>query len=182
MAEQELDLLQFSAGAVAQVRAGAPQVMRRDCPDPSSAAYCFTTCQTNRSVTPSPQHLPARHTQRNSLPVSSSAAATHASTVALTQAGTGMVRMCPPLPTRSTIAQCSSRCCKCANSRSANSRLRRPQPSKTARIAQSRSPLRVLASGACQSRRASFAASQFPSRTPSFLTPSRDRCRPRAQG
>ena len=79
--------------------------------------------------------------------------------------------MCPPLPTRSTIAQCSSRCCKCVKSRSANSRLRSPQPSKTARIARSRLPLSVLASGACQSRRASSAVSQFPSLTPSFLTP-----------
>lgn len=37
--------------------------------------------------------------------------------------------MWPPLPTRSTIAQCSSRRCKCANVRSANSRRRSPHPS-----------------------------------------------------
>ena len=76
--------------------------------NPRSPAYCFTTCQTRRSVTPSPQHLPARQTQRNSLPAFSSAAVTQSSTVVLTQHGTGTVRMCPPLPTRSTIAQCSS--------------------------------------------------------------------------
>jgi hypothetical protein len=34
-----------------------------------------------------------------------------------------------------TMAQCSSRCCKCANSRSASSRRRSPQPNSTARIA-----------------------------------------------
>jgi hypothetical protein len=28
----------------------------------------------------------------------------------LTHSGTGTVRMWPPLPTRSTMAQCSSRC------------------------------------------------------------------------
>jgi hypothetical protein len=65
--------------------------------------------------------------------------------------------MCPPLPTRSTMAQCSSRCCKCLQSRSANSRRRSPQPSKTARIARSRLPLRVFGSGACHKRRASSA-------------------------
>ncbi len=52
--------------------------------------------------------------------------------------------MWPPLRTRSTMAQCSSRCCKCVKSRSANSRRRSPQPSNTARIARSRFPLSVF--------------------------------------
>jgi hypothetical protein len=33
----------------------------------------------------------------------------HSSITLFTQSGTGTVRMCPPLPTRSTMAQCSSR-------------------------------------------------------------------------
>ena len=89
--------------------------------------------------------------------------------VLLTHSGTG--RMWPPLPTRSTIAQCSSRCCKCVKSKSANSRRRSPQPSNTARIARSRFPLSVFGAGDCQKRRASSAVSQFPSLTPSFLAP-----------
>ena len=93
------------------------------------------------------------------------------SMVALTHSGTGTVRMWPPLPTRSTMAQCSSRCCKCVKSRSANSRRRSPQPSKTARIARSRFPLSVSGAGDCQKRRASSAVSQLPSLTPSFLAP-----------
>jgi hypothetical protein len=80
--------------------------------------------------------------------------------------GTGTVRMWPPLPTRSTIAQCSSRCCKCVKSRSANSRRRSPQPSNTARIAPSRFPLSVFGPGDCQKRRASSAVSQFPASHP----------------
>ena len=52
-------------------RARTPQIMRRYVGKPESLAYCFTTCQTNRSVTPSPQCLPARQTHRNSLPVES---------------------------------------------------------------------------------------------------------------
>ena len=115
--------------------------------------------------------LPGSADELNSLPPLSSAARTHASTVALTQSGIGTVLMCPPLPTRWTIAQCSSRCCKCVNSRSANSRLRRPQPSSTANIARSRLPLSVLGSGACQNLRARSALSQFPSLTPNFLAP-----------
>jgi len=138
---------------------------------PTFFAYSFTTCQTTRSVTPSPQCLPARQTHRNNLPAERAAAATHVSTDALTQSGTGTVRMCPPLPTRSTMAQCSSRFCRWVNSRSASSRRLSPQPSKTARIARSRLPLRVSGSGACQNRRASSAVSQFPSLTPNFLAP-----------
>ena len=54
---------------MAQLRARTPQIMRRYVGKPEFLAYCFTTCQTNRSVTPSPQCLPARQTHRNSLPV-----------------------------------------------------------------------------------------------------------------
>jgi hypothetical protein len=89
--QQELDLLQLSTGSMAQVCTRAPQVVGRDAPEAEFASVCFTTCQTRRSVTPSPQLLPARQTQRNSLPVSSSEAATQSSTVVLTQHGTGTV-------------------------------------------------------------------------------------------
>ena len=101
MAQQELDLLQLSTGSMAQLRTRAPQVVGRDGPEAEFASILLTTCQTRRSVTPSPHHLPARQTQRNSLPVWSSAAPAQSSTAVLTQHGTGTVRMCPPLRTRS---------------------------------------------------------------------------------
>jgi hypothetical protein len=63
------------------------------------------------------------------------------------------------------------RCCRCVNSRWASSRRRRPQPSKTARMARSRLPFKVSGSGLCQKRRASSAVSQLPTLTPSFLGP-----------
>ena len=128
-------------------------------------------CQTTRSVTAAPQCLPARQTHRNTLPAEIPAAATQRSMVAFTHSGTGTVRMWPPLPTRSTMAQCSSRCCKWVKSRSANSRRWSPQPSSTARIARARFPLSVFEAGACQKRRASSAVSQFPSLTLHFLAP-----------
>ena len=70
--------------------------------------------------------------------------------------------MCPPLPTRSTIAQCSSRCCKCLKSRSANSRRRSPHPSKTVRMARSLFPLRVSASGDCREAAGFFGCEPVP--------------------
>src|SRR5262245_41264793 len=72
---------------------------------------------------------------------------------------------------RSTIAQCSSRRRRWSKVRSANSRRRRPQPSRTAIIARSRLPLSVSASGDRHKARASVADNQFPSRIPSFFAP-----------
>src|SRR3974390_2957406 len=73
--EKELNLVQFSARCVAQLRARTPQIMGATWAIPSFLAYCFTTCQTTRFVTPSPQCLPARQTHRNSLPAEIPAAA-----------------------------------------------------------------------------------------------------------
>jgi hypothetical protein len=92
----------------------------------------------------------------------------HASSVSFTQFGTGTVRMCLPLPTRSTIAQRSSRRCRLSIVSSASSRRRRPQPSRMARIARLRFPVRVCPSGTCQSVAASPAVSQLPRREPSL--------------
>ena len=89
------------------------------------------------------------------------AATNHASRVSFTQFGTGTVRMCLPLPTRSTMAQRSSRRCKQSNVSSASSRRRSPQPSKIANIARLRFPVRVWPSGDCQKANASLAVNQF---------------------
>jgi hypothetical protein len=91
-----------------------------------SLARSAAMCQTTRSVTPSPQCLPARQTQRNTLPLDKPAAVVQKSSVPFTQSGTGTVRICPPLPTRSRMAQSSSRCWKCRKSNSAKSRRRSP--------------------------------------------------------
>jgi hypothetical protein len=134
-------------------------------------AVFLTTCQTVFSEIPCPQSLPARQTHRNSGPLSISAAANHASSVSFTQLGTGTVRMCLPLPMRSTKAHRSSRRCKLSNVSSASSRRRSPQPSSIAKMARLRFPVRVSRSGSCQSAEASPAVSQLPSREPSLRTP-----------
>ncbi len=135
------------------------------------AAVFLTTCQTVFSEIPSPHGLPARQTHRKRGPLSIPAAASHTSRVSFTQFGTGTVRMCRPLPMRSTIAQRSSRLCKLSSVSSASSRRRRPHPSRMARIARLRFPVRVCPSGTCQRTAASPTVSQLPKREPSLRTP-----------
>src|SRR5262249_7354361 len=76
---------------------------------PSLPAYSFTTCQTTFSVIFVPQTTPVRQTQRKILPCVISATASQSSIVRFTHSGIGTVRMWPPFPTRSTMAQWSSR-------------------------------------------------------------------------
>jgi hypothetical protein len=58
-----------------------------------------------------------------------------ASIAAFTQFAMGAVRTRACLPTRSTVHQRPSRCCKCAKVSAATSERRKPQPRRTARIA-----------------------------------------------
>ena len=60
-------------------------------------ADSFTMCQTAFTVIPSPHVLPTLLNRRNSRPRSMAAAASQSSSSALTQSGTGTVRMWPPL-------------------------------------------------------------------------------------
>ena len=120
---------------------------------------------------PSPQVFPALQTQRKILPLTIPAAESQSSMVCFTQSGTGTVRIWPPFPIKSTIAQWSSRRWRRSTVNWASSRRRSPQPSRMASRDLSRLPLRVSAAGDCQRRQASSAVSQFPSRTPSFRAP-----------
>ena len=132
------------------------------------AAVFSTTCQIVFSEMQLPHGLPGRQTHRNRGPLSIPAAVNHASSVSFTQFGTGMVRMCLPLPKSSTIAQRSSRRCKLSSVSSASSRRRRPQPSRMARITLSG---QVCPSGTWQSAAASPTVSQLPKRESSLRTP-----------
>ncbi len=164
-------MFQLSSRRVAELRAGAPQVVRCE-----GTKTGFRGIQLDHM----PDHAfrdaitPALTRPANTTEYSSRMELSCTKPLIqgrLSHSGTGTVRMCPPLPTRSTMAQCSSRCCKCANSKSANSRLRSPQPSKMARIVRFRLPFNVCGSGVCQKRRASSAVSQLPSLRPNFLGP-----------
>src|ERR1700751_2514776 len=73
-------------------------------------AHSFTMCQTVFTVMPSPHVLPTLSTRRNSFPRSIETAVIQSSSSGLTHSGTVTVRTWHPLPTRSTMAQCSARC------------------------------------------------------------------------
>jgi hypothetical protein len=131
-----------------------------------SSVFWFAVCKPRKSAETSP----VRRTricivsgcQWNNGPLAIPAAVSQASSVCFTQVGTGTVRMCLPLPTRSTIAQRSSRRCMLSNVNSASSRRRRPQPSKIAKMARLRFPVSVCPSGSCQRVDASPAVNSCP--------------------
>ena len=128
-------------------------------------------CQTAFSVMPSPRVLPIFVTRRKILPLSIPDACSQAPSSSITQAGMGTVRTWPAFPFRSTIAQCSSRCSRCSILRPTASFRLSPQARSSARSARSRLPFSFSQSGDCHSARLCSAVSQFPRRTPRFLTP-----------
>jgi hypothetical protein len=128
-------------------------------------------CQIDFSVMQSPHVRPILVTLRKILPRPIPAALNHSSNCPFTQSGIGTVRTCPALPPKSTIAQCSSRCCRSSILRPTASCRLSPHASSNARSARSRFPLSSWLSGACQREQACSAVNQFPRRTPSFLTP-----------
>ena len=89
----------------------------------------------------------------------------------LTQDGIGTLRMCPPLPTRSTITQCSSRRCMWPTVRAATSERRSPQPSNSPIMAASLLPRSVSRGMALISSLPSRVVSQFPALMPRRFTP-----------
>jgi hypothetical protein len=130
-----------------------------------------TISQITFGVMPFPDTLPtllmARKTQPSLIPLTSS----HSSTAPFTQLGIGTVLICPALPTRSAITQCSSRSWMDSQSNPSSSPRLKPQPTSSANIAKSRFPRRVFTCAACRSRLPSSALSQLPIRTPIQRTP-----------
>ena len=110
VAEQELDLVQFTAGQVAQTGTGAPQIGGASLSMPARAAAVRTTSQSTLGDVPSPHTRPALLIARNTGPSVIGAAVVQASTAVFTHVGIGTVRTWEALPTRSAITPCSSRC------------------------------------------------------------------------
>ena len=151
VAQKELNLLQFAACGMAQLCARAAKIMWseprkteflralfHDVPD-HPLRYSITpmlACSTDASKQPSCRN-PGRHDPQIQGRLDP---AGH-------RYGPDVSAFCLR---RWTIAQWSSRRCMWVNSRSANSRRLRPQPSRMARIARSRLPLSVSGSGAAR--------------------------------
>jgi hypothetical protein len=134
--QRELNLLQFPTGLMAKT--GASPALRSwgaRAGISQSFAFCFTIPQMTLGLKPVPQTLPALLIERRRVPAVIPEAAVQASIPAFTQSGTGMVRMWPPLPTRSAMTQCSSLCCMSSTRNAVNSAQRSPQPSRIASVA-----------------------------------------------
>jgi hypothetical protein len=110
MAEQELDLFQFSSRIVAESGTRSPEIVRSEFENSQSFRVFLDNVSDyflcNLSV---PQTTPLRQTHLKILPRAISATVNQSSIVCFTQLGMGTVRMWPPFPTRSTMAQWSSR-------------------------------------------------------------------------
>jgi hypothetical protein len=103
--------------------------------NPALWQQVLTTYQTTFCEMPRPHTFPSLATARKIFPSVTLAARVHWSRAAFTQFGMGTVRMWPPLPIRSTTAQCPWRIWMSSNSKPTSSDLRKPQPNSMANIA-----------------------------------------------
>ena len=93
MSQQELNLLQFTAGLMAKAGASPAQVVRCERRNLTVLCFLFHDTPNDLGLNPGPQILPALLIERRSVPVVIPAAFIQASIPAFTQSGTGMVRM-----------------------------------------------------------------------------------------
>lgn len=110
VSEQKLDLFQFSARGMTELREGTPQIMWRHLRQTEGfriLLYHVPNHSLRNAVTPS-FACPTNASEQP--PVEMPAEETHRSIAVFTHSGTGTVRIWPPFRMRSTIAQCSSRC------------------------------------------------------------------------
>jgi len=138
MAEQELYLLQFSTGQVAQPGASTSQIVRGKVLDPSAVRNSFHNMPDRLRREPnSPEFAHAVYTTEDRAGADFGGCGPSVNHP-FTHAGTGTVRICFPLPINSVITQCSSRNWKSSTLSATNSARRKPHPIRTARIALSR--------------------------------------------
>ena len=105
------------------------------CSNPARLQQPSTTYQTTFADSPLPHTLPRLLTARNILPFVTSAAEVQRSRACFAHCGIGTVRMCPPLPVKSTMAQWPWRIWTSSVSSPTNSDRRNPQPNSIASMA-----------------------------------------------
>ena len=120
-------------------RQSLAQLRRRSCGAsfsiPARAAAARTTSHSTLGVMPVPQTRPVLLIDRKSAPSVMQPASFHSSIATFTHDGIGTVRMCPALPRRSAITQCSSRDWTESTRRASNSPRRNPHPTSVAIMA-----------------------------------------------
>ena len=105
MPEQELNLLKFASVHVAQLRAGSAQIMRGDVLEFNTTGTIPNNVPNHIFRNPPTPSCSGRLTGLKTRPSVTFAAAIHLSTAVFTHTGMGTVRICPPFPIKSTIAQ-----------------------------------------------------------------------------
>jgi len=129
--EKKLNQFQLSARSMAQLRARTPQIMRRYMGEPEFSCVPFYNVPDDSfRYAVAPRFVRATDTSEQSAGRNSGFSRPQLDG-GFDPLGHRHGRIWPPLPTRLTMAQCSSRCCKCVNSRSASSRRRSPQPNSS---------------------------------------------------
>ena len=135
VSEQELNLIEFAAGEVTSLA----QLRLRSCGASFSMeareAASRTISHSTFGVIPVPHTRPVLLMDRNSAPSARPAAFFHSSIAAFTHAGIGPVRICPALPSRSAITQCSSRNWMELTRNASSSPRRNPHPISIASMA-----------------------------------------------
>src|SRR5438552_15649344 len=109
MAEQELNLLQFAASRMTQTCARSAQVMGSEVWNSQFCGIRLDNVPDHFLGHPLTPVVPDLHTHLNNLPLVMFAPWNQSSKNRFTHSGTGTVRMCPPFPIKSTMAQWSSR-------------------------------------------------------------------------
>ena len=92
MTQEELNLIQFAAGQMAQAHTGPPEVVWSELLDLRASRGSPDDAQSTFGVIPSPQIRPVLLIARKTAPCVMPAAIVHVSIAALTQVGTGTVR------------------------------------------------------------------------------------------
>jgi hypothetical protein len=136
MPQQEF-LLQLATAAVAQLRAGSPQIMRYNMLQACSLAAATLDDVPHDILRDAfPPYLSRRPGDGSKDPsLRDPGCYCPLIECAFTHSGMGTVRMWPPLPIRSTTAQCPWRIWISSNSRPTSSDLRKPQPNRMASMA-----------------------------------------------
>ena len=135
VAQQELNLLQFAAARVAQLRTGSPQVMRRNMLQARSLAASLDHVPHNILRDAFPPHLSRSGNPSKDPSLRDPGCYDPLIERCFDPFGIGTVRMWPPLPIRSTTAQCPWRIWISSNSKPTSSDLRKPQPNSMASMA-----------------------------------------------
>lgn len=135
VSQQKLNLLQFPASLMTQTGACPSEIVGRE--RRNGTVLCLLLYDTPNDLgaeagAPNPASLVDRTKERAGC---NPGGPIQASIPAFTQSGTGIVRMWPPLPTRSAMTQCSSLCCMSSTRNAVSSALRSPHPSRIANVA-----------------------------------------------